>query len=491
MKKLRTFVSLILVICFIFAAAPVASAGTYDSYLGSMLEFMTEMYYGGFTDEEGLVTALKGMFSALDDYSAFYDLNEMEALYTSLDNSYVGIGAALENVPEGVKIVQVFEESPAEKAGLLQGDIITAVDGESIKGVDSQIVAAMIRGEEGTTVKLTVKRGDSVLEFSIVRALVLRKTVYYRIEGRIGYIKIDSFNDGASREFRAAMDEMDKKGIRRIILDLRGNTGGYVDEAVDVANELIPKGVITKLDYKSEAFNDEVYYADGKHPEYIVAVLVDEYTASASEIVAGALEDSGVGFLIGRKTFGKGIFQSLFPVLTPEAYNKYKEIYGEGYVSMIEWLAYKGVLINDEEIFGAIKLTTGYYLTRNGRNIHGVGLTPCQIIENPTNPNGILLAGITPLSGTVTITMNAYNDEVYNAEKILRAAGYLNVAPDRFFDADTREAVRKFQGDMKLPVTGAIDAATREKLNSTLYQMRKNNDKQYEKAVELLNWFRD
>jgi len=491
MKKLKIFVSLILIICLMYAAVPVASAGVYDSYLGSMLEFMTEMYYEGFTDEEGLIRALKGMFSTLDDYSAFYDRDEMEAMYTSLDNNYVGIGAVLESVPEGVRIVEVFEDSPAEKAGLLHDDIITAVDGKSIKGMDSQIVATMIRGEEGTTVKLTVKRGNSILYFSIVRATVLRKTVYYRIEGRIGYIKIDSFNDGTSDEFSAAMDEMDKNRVRRIILDLRGNSGGYVDEAVSVANELIPRGIITKLDYKSEAFNDQVYYADGKHPEYVVAVLVDENTASASEIVAGALEDSGTGFLIGKKTFGKGIFQSMFPVLTPEAYNRYKAIYGEAFVSQIEWISYYGVLADYDEIFGAVKITTGYYLTPKGRNIHGVGLTPIETVENPTHPNGIVLSGITPLSGTGTVTLNAYSDEVYNAEKILAAAGYLKVVPDRLFDDNTREALRKYQSDMKIPVTGSIDATTREKLNTTLYQMRKNNDKQYERAVEILNWFRD
>lgn len=491
MKRLRKFASLILIVCFIYTAAPFASAGTYDSYLGSMLEFMTEMYYKDFTDEEGLIAALKGMFSGLDDYSGFYDRNEMKAWYTNLDNNYVGIGAVLESNPEGVIIVEIFEGSPARKAGLQVNDIITAVDGINVAGMDSSTIANMIRGEEGTTVKLTVKRGNSTLDFSIVRAMVVRSSVYYRIEGKTGYIKISNFNDGTASEFRKAMYEMDSNKIRKIIIDLRGNTGGYVDEAVDVANEIIPKGVITKLDYKSELFNDQVYYADGRHPAYIIATLVDEDTASAAEILAGAIEDTGTGFLVGQKTFGKGIFQNIFSVLTPEAYDKYRGLYGDGYVSQLQWFAYRGVVPGEDELLGAVKITTGYYLTPKGRNIHGSGLTPIITEDNPTHPNGIVLAEITPLSGTGTIALKAYNDEVYNAEKILAASGYLKVVPDRLFDDDTKEAVKKYQADMKLPATGIIDAATKEKLNMTLFETRNKNDRQYVKALELLNLFRD
>lgn len=491
MKKSKVFLSLVLIVCIIYAAVPVAYAGTYDSYLGTMLEFMTEMYYKGFTDEEGLIAALKGMFSGLDEYSGFYDKEEMTAWYTNLESSYVGIGAVLENNQDGIRIVEVYMDSPAEKAGLRPGDIITAVDGVNVVGMDSADVAAMIRGEEGTTVKLTIKRGDFILDFSIVRATINRSTVYYRIEEKIGYIKVSSFNSGTADEFSAAMDEMDKNKIRKIILDLRNNSGGYVDEAVNVANELIPKGIITKLDYKSELFNDHVYYSDGKHPSYIIAVLVDDKTASAAEILAGAIEDSGTGFLVGQKTYGKGIFQSIFSILTPEAYYKYRSLFGDEYVSQIEWYGYYGVMPAEDEILGAVKITTGYYLTPKGRNIHNIGLTPSVTVDNPTHPNGFVLSEINPLTGTGTINLNTYNDKVYEAEKILAAAGYLKAVPDRLFDENTVKAVKNYQADMKLPVTGSIDVRTREKLNQTLYDIRNSNDKQYAKALELLSWFRD
>lgn len=491
MKRIKGLVSLVLIICFIFTAAPLANAADYGPYLGSMLEFMTEMYYKGFTDEEGLITALKGIFSGLDAYSGFYDKDEMESWYTSLDNDYVGIGAVLENNPDGIKIIEVFRDSPAEKAGLYPGDIITAVDGINIAGKDSTTVAIMIRGEEGTAVELTIKRGDSTLKFSIVRGLVTKRSVHFRIEEKIGYIKIDTFSEGTSEEFSQAMDEMDKNKVRKIIIDLRGNSGGYVDEAVGVVNELIPKGIITKLDYKTEVFEDQVYYADGNHPKYIIAALVDENTASASEIVAGALEDSGTGFLVGQQTFGKGIFQNMFSILTPEAYNRYSELYGDAYVSQIQWYGYYGVVLKEEDLLGAVKITTGYYLTPKGRNIHGTGLKPNAIVDNPIYPNGIVISEINPITDQGTIAFKSHSDEVYNAEKILVASGYLEAVPDRVFDEKTLNAVKKYQADMKLPVSGTIDGKTRNKLNSTLYELRKNNDKQYTKALELLNLFRD
>ena len=149
MKKLKGYISLILVICFIFAASPMASAQEYGSYMEAMIGFMTEMYYEGLTDEEALISVLKGIFSELDDYSAFYDKEETMALINSLSNSYQGIGVALQESDDGIKVVEVYENSPDEKAGLHTGDIIIAVDGESVEGMDVTSAALLIRGASG------------------------------------------------------------------------------------------------------------------------------------------------------------------------------------------------------------------------------------------------------------------------------------------------------------------------------------------------------
>ena len=489
MKKLKGLVCLVLVISVIFAVCPIANALEYGSYLEAMLDFMTEMYYEGITEEEALTAALKGMFSQLDDYSVYYDKEETQVYLNSLNNTYQGIGATLETHDNGILIVDIFEDSPAEKYGLQAGDIVIEVDDKTVVGMDAASVAVLIRGEAGTEVRLTITRNGLKKELSIIRGSIINKTVNYRIEGRIGYISINSFDRGTSKEFNEAIEEINKAGIKKIILDIRGNSGGYVDEAVAVARKLIPRGIVTTLDYKSEKFSDQVYYSYGNHPKYIIAVLVDENTASASEILAGAIEDSGIGFLVGQKTFGKGVFQNIFSVLTPRAYNKYSQIYGEKYVTDVEWMTYHGVFPGEDEVIGMVKLTTGHYLTPKGRSINGVGLKPLLIEPNPIYPGGVNLSKIAPVEENAEL--NAYNNDVLNAEKILKAAGYLDTLADRLFDNITSEAVKKYQAVNNIPVTGIIDNATRDMLNQTLSQLRNSNDKQYAKALEALSLFND
>lgn len=489
MSKLKKTFCLILVTIFVFTGAFEARAENYGSYFDSMLRFVREMYYKDLTDEAGLKAAIKGLFSALDKYSEFYDKEELESYTNNLNGNYVGIGAGLQKIDSTIKIIKIYEGSPAEKGGLHESDLITAVDGQSVSGMQAEDVASIIRGEEGSTVRITILRKDKTLEFSIVRGVVNIIPVQYNIDANSAYIRMETFGSGVADYFNEAMAEADKENIKKIILDLRGNPGGYVDEAVNVARRLIPPGIVTTLDYKSENITDRVFSSYKANPGYIVAVLVDENTASSSEILAGALEDSGTGFLVGQKTFGKGVFQSMFNVLTPEAYKKYSELYGSEYVSEIEWLSYEKILPKADEILGAVKITTGHYLTPKGRAIDGIGLKPLVSLPNPTFPNGIDLTLVKALKNSDILTVSDYNDEVFRAERILKASGHLTETADKQFDAKTQEAVRKYQTEKKIPVTGNIDMKTRDQLNKTLTDLIHINDKQYSKALEILNWF--
>jgi carboxyl-terminal processing protease len=491
MKKLKHIVSLTLVVLLLFSGTLHVSASEYGDYFDTMLRFVSDMYYKGLTDEEGLKAALKGLFSSLDKYSVFYDREETKALNSSLNGNFVGVGIALEKVDTGIKITKVYQDSPADKAGVLEGDIITAVDDVSVVGKDAETAAAAIRGNAGEPVKLTIKRGDTIKQFNIVRATVTVSSIHYRIEDNVAYIRIDSFTSGVGVQFARVMDTVDKHNIRKILLDLRNNPGGYVDEAVSVARRLMPQGIITTLDYKSEEIVDRVYTNPLKNPEYIVGVLVNEGSASASEILAGALEDSGIGFMVGQKTYGKGIFQSVFSILTPEAFQKYSEEYGEKYVTQIQWLSYHGVFPEDDDILGTVTITTGYYLTPKGRIIDGVGLKPHVTLPNPTAPNNVDLALLDLISSAEELKLDAYGADVYNAESILKAAGYFSSTPDRRFDEATSDALRAYQKQKGLSVTGVIDSRTRNSLNLTLIELRSKNDQQYAKALEILNWFRD
>lgn len=491
MKNFKRLTTIALVIIFCISLTIISSAATYGSYFDSVLQFAHGMYYKNFTDEEGLVAALKGLFGSLDDYSGFFTVEESQARNNSLNGTFVGIGAGLEESEGFVKVIKIYTGAPAEKAGLLGGDIIIAVDGKSVENMDAASVASIIRGEENTVVILTVRRGEEIKDISVTRKKVKIDSVHYRTEDDIIYIKIDSFSEGTSKEFRTAMDHADDKNIYKIIMDLRGNSGGYVDEAVNIAKRVIPEGIVTTLDYKSHEFSDTVYYSDGAHRDYVVIVLTDENTASASEIVAGAIEDSETGILIGQKTFGKGIFQNVFTILTPEAYQKYSEKYGEQYVSAIQWRSYYGVPVRQDEILGMAKVTTGYYLTPKGRKINGIGLKPAMEAPNPVWPNGVNLALLSPLCTTEDLGLQIYDKEVYNAEGVLRALGYLESTPDMHYGQDTADAVRKYQADNGLKATGSIDVQTRERLNSSLETLRNENDKQYTKAVEALNIFKN
>lgn len=490
MTKIKVITSILLVIVVLFSVPFAATATEYGPYLDSMMNFMQGMYYKGLTDEEGLKAALKGMFAGLDKYSAFYDNAEMEAINRSLNGNFVGIGAALEKVDNGIKITKIYEGSPAEKAGILEGDIITAVNGSSILGKDAEAVAASIRGDAGTTVRLTIMRGTVKKEYSLVRATITISSVQYRIEGKTAYVRIDSFSQGTAAKFNEALTQINKNGIWKIILDLRGNPGGYVDEAVNVAKKILPGGMITKLDYRSEEMTDQSYYADNNNPKYFIAVLVDEDSASASEILAGALQDTGNSVLIGQKTYGKGVFQNLFSILTPEAYTKYSKQYGEQYVTDLHWMSYFGVIPTKNEILGKVKLTTGHYLTRNGRSIDGIGLIPQVVEPNAKMPNGVNLALINPITNTATMDINLYDNGVYSAERILKALGYVTAA-DKQYDAATATAVKKYQSAKRLPVTGKIDVKTRDQLNKTLLELRKINDTQYAKAAQIMSWLKD
>ncbi|NLM73823.1 MAG: PDZ domain-containing protein [Clostridiaceae bacterium] len=492
MNKFKRFIitALVIVLC-IGTFTVTSSAAQYGSYFDSVLQFAHGMYYKDFVDKEALIAVLKGLFGSFDKYSGFFTPEEARANDEVLNGNFVGIGAGLEEYEGFVKVIKIYSGSPAEKAGLMEGDIITAVDGKSIENMDAASVATLIRGEENTVVTLTIKREGAIKEFSISRGKVKIESVQFRTEDDIIYIKIESFSVGTAKEFRAAMDNADKNDIFKVILDLRGNTGGYVDEAINVARRILPKGIVTTLDYKSDEFQDSVFYSDGSHRDYVVAVLTDENTASASEIVAGAIEDSGIGILIGQKTFGKGIFQQTFSILTPEAYEKYSNIYGADYVSTIQWSGYFGIPVSQDEILGVVRLTTGYYTTPKGRIIHGIGLIPAIELPNSTHPNGVDLALLSPLSNTEDLRLQIYNKEVYNAEGVLKALGYLKSTPDMSFGQETVDAVKKYQTDNGLKVTGIIDTQTRDHLNKSLITLRNANDKPYVKAQEVLGIFKN
>ncbi len=298
------------------------------------------------TDEQLLQGAIRGMIEALGDpYSVYFSPEEYQKWQESLAGEYSGVGMEITIRNKRVTVVTPLPGTPAEAAGIQPGDVILAVDGESTEGWTVEQASSRIRGPEGTPVTLTILSKDgTVREITLIRQRIIVESVRYayKAEERVGYIRLLRFDADTPGLVGRALYSFPLPELAGLVLDLRNNSGGLLYSAVEVASYFIDRGVIVYT--KGPAVGDRTYSSRGNSiPNLPLAVLVNEGTASASEIVAGALQDHGVGVLIGRKTFGKGLVQEIVMRL-PDG--------------------------------GAIKLTTAEYFTPNGRAVQDVGLTP-------------------------------------------------------------------------------------------------------------------
>lgn len=309
--------------------------------------------------EQGLY---RGVVDALGDpYSVYYSPEELEELQNKTQGIYYGIGAKVGLDPDTqlARITGVIEDSPAQEAGLMANDLIYMVDGESVQGMDLNSIVAKVKGDEGTKVHLTVIREgeNDYLEFDVTRRKLNNETVVYEmLEDRIGYILIEEFDDVTVDQFTDALATCKGSGMAGLVLDLRGNPGGNMDAVCEIARMLLPEGLIVYTEDKNG--QREEYTCDGAHQlECPLVVLVDGNSASASEILAGAVKDYGIGTLVGTTTFGKGIVQRIMRL-------------SDG---------------------SAVKLTVSKYYTPKGHNIHKIGIEPD--IEVPFEPEPYQLDG--------------------------------------------------------------------------------------------------
>lgn len=457
-------------------------------YLKSVMDMVKDKYKGDVTDKQLVEGALKGMFGTMDQYTVYYNPEEAKGFFNQIDGTFQGIGIMMNKMGDYVTVQKVFSSSPADRAGIRPGDKIAVVDGKNVVGTSIDLIASMVRGNVGTKVTLGIIKsgGSSITSIEIVREQIKINPVTYEIKNDIGYIKLDVFNANSEEYMNKAFDEMDKNKISKIILDLRNNPGGEVDQAVAIARKLIPAGLITKLVFKSKNMPDEPYYSYMQVPKYTkIMVLVNEMSASASEILAGAIQDTKVGTLIGTKTFGKGVVQNVMPLLTPEAYSKYEAQLGTKIVDGFD-LVKEGIVPKQDEVIGYTKITTGEYITPKGRMIDKKGLIPDIAVEDYKLVNDTDVNNIEKLEKTVKPVLNDEGIDIYNAEKILKLSGYDVDAPDTKLDDKTFKAIAKFQKDQGKFSYGKLDFATQQALNDKLDQLKLNIDLQYSKAMELL-----
>lgn len=304
--------------------------------LTSFREVIDREFIGEIDENKVLDETIKGYVNGLgDEYSEYLTVEDWEEFQTVALGNYVGIGIYMStDKNDNVVVVEPIKESPAEKVGIKAGDVIVGVNDESVIGAGSEYVSNKIKGEEGTKVKVTIERNGEYLDFDIERKAI---KVYHveteMLENNIGYISLATFDEGCAEEFKKEYLELKNKGAKKIIVDLRNNTGGLVEEALSLLDLFLPKNTTTLVTVDSKGNKD---YSKTKDPQLItedVVVLVNEYSASASEIVAGALKDHQRAQVVGTKTYGKGVIQSVFMLedgsalkLTVEEYFTPKEV---------------------------------------------------------------------------------------------------------------------------------------------------------------------
>ena len=285
-----------------------------EATLASFRSVLEEKYMGEIDDEALIEGAIKGYVSALGDpYTTYYTKEEMDELMEETTGNYVGIGIymTLDLENNAIYVVKPMEGSPAEEAGIQAGDLITKVDGKEYSGEELDQASNAIKGEEGTTVKLEILRDGETQELEVERRKIVVSHIVEKKFDNVGYLLIEDFDGGCAKEFEEKYKELESQGIDRLIIDLRNNGGGVVDEAVSIADMLLDKDD-TILITKDKKGNEEI--TKSEHNPTItmpVVVLTNGYSASASEILVGALQDNERAKIVGTKTYGKGVIQEV------------------------------------------------------------------------------------------------------------------------------------------------------------------------------------
>lgn len=326
--KLPIFITLAVAAGILIGATMAGGDSPTNNLISSYLKFKDILTYvqRDYVDEvdtdELVEVAITKMLEELDPHSVYIPAEELEIAKSQLEGEFEGIGIEFNIFKDTIYVVSPLSGGPSEAVGLMSGDKIVKVDGETVAGIgiDNQDVMELLRGPKGSTVEVSIKRRDSkqLLDFTITRDKIPQESVEasFMVDKEVGYIKISRFAATTYDEFHEALSDLKSEGMKKMILDLRGNPGGYLDRAVNIADEMLSDNkLIVYTEGKQPRYNTEARaYKDGLFEENPIIVLIDEGSASASEIVAGALQDNDRGLIVGRRSFGKGLVQMPVPL---------------------------------------------------------------------------------------------------------------------------------------------------------------------------------
>lgn len=394
--------------------------------------------------------ALTGIFNELDQYSGYYTPEELAAREASLNNDYVGIGVAFEIIDEKVYFKEIMSGEPAEKAGLRMKDQLISINGEPIDKSDMNSWFERIGGREGESLKLGYERDGKSKEVEFSRGYVDYFTVReeflqnkkvplsQEVDEKTMYVQLSSFGDDTDERMNQLVEKGVNAGKKYLIVDLRNNGGGRVDTVINMLRKIVPAGKL--VTFVNRQGDEEIYESELENPPFFVVVLVNNHSASASEVFSSAIQDAKVGVIVGEKTFGKGIAQV----------GKEFGDYGYSY-------------------------TFQEYFSRNMNKVHEVGITPDYIV---------------PMVEWIVLRKNRETDElqysVKSLEKDLQYFGFFTNEPDEIFDETTKKALLDFQKAEHMKATGILDQDTAYRLNIKVAEIVYDQDEALETAIEIV-----
>lgn len=396
--------------------------------------------------------AIRAMIAATDDpYTQYFNEEEFAEFMKNLETSFGGIGVMVSLEDGKIVVIDLLDGMPASNIGIEVGDIIVNVDGIDVTNKTVSEVALLISGDPDTTVKVTVKRGAEEIEYDVTRAIIPNITVFtdYNDENEVGTITVTSFGKNTDEDFDKAINELEAKNIKGLVIDLRNNGGGYLDTVFNMLSSLLPKDTLI-LKTEDKAGNIENFYTNRntEKKDYDIVVLVNEYSASASEVFAAAMNEAGGYEVLGEVTYGKGSVQVSIPL--------------------------------DEQEDSLIKITIKIWLTPNGNWINEIGVKPTIEVDQPDIYNtNLLIVDKNYIYDTV-------GAQVANMQAALKALGYDIDRTDGYFSTQTEIALRDFEATREeLTIDGILDEKTAYYINAEIFDVLKDktNDYQLQQAI--------
>lgn len=418
--------------------------------IGAALDLIEGNYYKDIDRSTLVDGAINGMMQSLSDpYSTYMGQETAQQFEESIEGSFSGIGAEVSLKDGNVVVVSPIKGSPAEKAGIRSQDILLSVNGESLDGLELNVAVSKIRGVKGSTATVKVKRQgvSDPIEFAIVRDDVDLETVNAHLEkDGIGVIEITQFSLNTAERFKTELSNLEKQGMKGLVIDVRNNPGGVLSVVIDIAQQFVPKGELIVQVENKEGERDKSL-SKGSSKSYPITLLMNKGSASASEILAGALQESAGVILIGENSFGKGTVQTSFD----------KQL-GDG---------------------SLLKITIAKWLTPKGTWIHEKGIKPDIAVSQPT------YFSVAPINKEKSLEFNTNSEDVKSAQVMLNGVGFNPGRTDGYFDLETQKAVKNFQTSQKLKATGIVDAKTAEALETELIKHIQDplNDTQMKQGI--------